>query len=336
MRPSSSSTSSPSPTPPTTWAATASRCGTTTTASSTTCSSIRTARRIPLKVRSFVGLIPLFAAETIEHRLIEKLPDFAERAKWFQKNRPDLCSNIFHVDRLRRLARASASVARRSRSAAADPRPHARRARVPVAARAAIALEGARSRARLGSMLDGHDYAVRYQPGDSDTGLFGGNSNWRGPVWFPRQLPDDRVAAALPPLSRPRLHRRVPDGIRSSSTLSGGRRRARAPAHQPVRPRCGGSAGRPTAVIDRFDHDPHWKDHVTFNEYFHGDTGKGLGAPTRRGGLRSSPSSSASTQVDSARDRVDLDQLAVGHLGQRALCADHGGDVEFAGHHGRV
>ncbi len=85
----------------------------------------------------------------------------------------------------RRRPGAALPLARRSQPAAADPHAHARRDRVPVAPRTAISVEGAREPSPSGSISTGRQYEVRYQPGDSDTYLFGGNSNWRGPVWFP-------------------------------------------------------------------------------------------------------------------------------------------------------
>ena len=137
----------------------------------------------PLKVRSFVGLIPLFAVETIEPRVFEVLPDFADRVKWFQKNRPDLCANIFTMNR--------PGVGERRLMSLVGPDRLRRILARMLDEREFLSANGLRSLSKVHEthpvslMLGGHDYSVGYQPGESTTGMFGGNSNWRGPVWFP-------------------------------------------------------------------------------------------------------------------------------------------------------
>jgi hypothetical protein len=128
----------------------------------------------------------------------------------------------------------------------------------------------------------GQEYRVGYQPAESDTGLFGGNSNWRGPIWLPVNASSIRGAAALLHVLRRRLHRGVPDRVRA--------------AHEPVPGRRGDRAGgsriflrgadgrRPVyGGTEKFQTDPHWKDLVLFYEYFHGDNGAGLGASHQTG-----------------------------------------------------
>ena len=142
-----------------------------------------TARRIPLKVRSFVGLIPLFAVETIEPKVFDALPDFTERMRWFQKNRPDLCSNIFTMNR--------PGVGERRLLSLVGPDRLRRILARMLDESEFLSPNGLRSLSKVHEsrpvtlMLGSDDYAVSYQPGESTTGMFGGNSNWRGPVWFP-------------------------------------------------------------------------------------------------------------------------------------------------------
>ena len=140
-------------------------------------------QHIPLKVRSFVGLIPLFAVETIEPRVFDMLPDFAERMRWFQKNRPDLCANIFTMNR--------PGVGERRLMSLVGPDRLRRILARMLDEDEFLSPNGLRSLSKIHEghpvslMLGGDDYSVSYQPGESTTGMFGGNSNWRGPVWFP-------------------------------------------------------------------------------------------------------------------------------------------------------
>src|SRR6185369_16653413 len=139
--------------------------------------------RTPMRVRSMVGLIPLFALETIEPSVIEKLPGFRRRMEWFLENRPDLTNNVASMhapgrgDR-RLLSIADADQLRRILSVALDEReflsPYGVRALSRIHAERPYVLR-----------LDGGDHVVDYEPAESTTGLFGGNSNWRGPIWFP-------------------------------------------------------------------------------------------------------------------------------------------------------
>jgi hypothetical protein len=130
--------------------------------------------------------------------------------------------------------------------------------------------------------LDGEAYEVRYQPGDSDTHLFGGNSNWRGPVWFPLNY--------LMVESLQKFHHYFGDSYTVEYPTGSGRECtlwevAGELAHRLTSIFLPDEEGRrPTnGGVDLFDFDPHWKDNVTFNEYFHGDNGRGLGASHQTG-----------------------------------------------------
>ena len=131
--------------------------------------------------------------------------------------------------------------------------------------------------------VGGTEHRVGYEPGESSSGLFGGNSNWRGPVWFPAELPADRIAAEVPPLPG----RRIQGGM--SHRVSGrmmtlwevaaeiSRRLSRLLLRDD-------DGRRPVnGANECFHTDPHWRDLVLFHEYFHGDTGAGLGASHQTG-----------------------------------------------------
>jgi hypothetical protein len=236
--------------------------------------------RVRLRIRSMVGLIPLFAVETLEPELLERLPGFRRRLEWFLMHRPDLASLVSHW----------------------QSRGHGERRLLSL-------LRGHRMKKLLKRMLDeteflsdygvralskwhlehpfelkvGHvNESVRYTPAESESRQFGGNSNWRGPIWFPLNfliieslqkfhhyygkdfkvecptgsghfLTLDQVATEL-------SHRMsrifLKDGIGERPVLR----------HQP-----------------QLQLDPHYRDYIPFYEYFHGDTGRGIGASHQSG-----------------------------------------------------
>jgi hypothetical protein len=237
-------------------------------------------RHVPLRVRSLVGLIPLFAVEVIGHTLLEGLPDFARRMRWFFDYRPDLASLVSrwqepgrgetHLLSLLRGHRLKALLARMldeteflsdygvralSRQHAAHP----------------YAFEHA-----------GQVFSVGYVPGESDCGLFGGNSNWRGPVWMPVNY--------LMIESLREFHRYYGDDFRveyptGSGRTLGLREVADALSRRLTRLFLRGPDGRRPALGDHalHQHDPAMRDHLLFHEYFDGDTGRGLGAAHQTG-----------------------------------------------------
>ncbi|MEP0545979.1 MAG: glucosidase [Rhodothermales bacterium] len=237
-------------------------------------------RQFPMKVDSLVGLIPLFAVETLEPDVLEKLPHFRRRMDWFIKYRPDLIEPIASLTEPGEGGRLLLSLVDRSKLERV-----LRRMLDPDAFLADYGLRGLSKRHETDPYslhIGGETYSVSYEPAESTTGLFGGNSNWRGPIWFPvnhlmveslqkydhyygeslkvehpvgsgQFMPLDDVATDL---SRRlvRLFLRDDDGRR---------------------PVYGGE--------DLFQHDEHWRDHVLFYEYFHGDNGAGLGASHQTG-----------------------------------------------------
>ncbi len=237
-------------------------------------------RDFPLKVRSLVGLLPLLAVETLEPGLMEAMPDFDRRVHWFLENRPHLSTNMSSIDLPGVGQRRLAAIVTRERLT--------RVLHYLFDEDEFLSPFGIRSLSKFHETnpyeLTTHDhtFTVPYWPAESQSGLFGGNSNWRGPIWFPinylliealqkyhyyygddftveyptgsgKQFTLDKIAADL---SRrlERLFLRGKDG---------------------TRPIYGGQS--------IFQSDPHWRDLILFHEYFHGDNGAGLGASHQTG-----------------------------------------------------
>jgi hypothetical protein len=230
-------------------------------------------RTIPLRVRSMVGLLPLLGCATIEEGTLVRLPGFAKRMRWFLENRPDLAHNITlsntgHAHRL--LALPSRERLERVLRWMLDESeflsPHGLRSVSRVHREHPFVLS-----------LDGQEHRVTYTPAESDTGMFGGNSNWRGPVWFPVNY---LLLEALQ-----RYHHFYGDDLKVECPTGSGRMMnldqvARELARRLASLFVPDAAGRrPCDGGDpRFREDPHWRDLVRFNESFCGDTGRGLGA----------------------------------------------------------
>ncbi|MDP9115517.1 MAG: glucosidase, partial [Acidobacteriota bacterium] len=138
---------------------------------------------IPMRVRSMVGVIPLFAVDTMESALLESLPGFEKRMNWFIANRPDLCQNLAPLMRHGVEQRHLLSLVSRGRLV--------RVLEKLLDENEFLSPHGIRSVSKYHEahpyelQVDGNRYRVGYEPAESSTGLFGGNSNWRGPVWFP-------------------------------------------------------------------------------------------------------------------------------------------------------
>ncbi len=235
---------------------------------------------IPLKVRSMVGLIPLFAVETLEPELLTSVPEFNKRLEWYLNHRPDLAALVsrWHVP------------------GAGDRR-------------LLSLLRGHRMKKVLGRMLDeseflsdygiralsrwhrenpykfywdGNTMTVEYQPGESTSGLFGGNSNWRGPIWFPVNY--------LIIESLQKFHHYYGDDFTIECPTGSGRyitindvavelsnrlKRIFMRNEQGRRPVFGQN--------ERLQNDPNFNDYINFHEYFHGDIGRGVGASHQTG-----------------------------------------------------
>jgi hypothetical protein len=236
-------------------------------------------RNVPLKVRSMVGLIPLFGVETLDPKMVDRLPSFKRRLQWFIENRPELGN---HVE---------------TQSTDEGPR------------RFLSLVNRHRLKRVLGYMLDeneffsdygirvlsryhlehpytlpvnGMEYRVDYEPAESSSGLFGGNSNWRGPIWFPVNFLlieslqkfhfffGDRYKVECPTGSGQML-----DLWEVAGEISQRLTRIFLRDEHGRRPVFGGT--------EKFQTDPYWRDLIPFHEYFHGDSGAGIGASHQTG-----------------------------------------------------
>jgi hypothetical protein len=233
---------------------------------------------VPLRVRSLVGLIPLIAVEVLEQDTLDRLPEFSKRMRWFLDNRRDLPRQMscMHPRHGRRLL----AIPSRDRLE--------RLLRYLLAEEEFLSPFGVRSLSRIHASqpfvysLDGQNLDVRYVPGESTIGIFGGNSNWRGPVWFPL---NHLLIEALE-----RYHHFFGDELLVELPTGSGRRATLLDAAHEIRCRLArlflpdASGRRPCHGDDgRYAADPHFRDLVLFYEYFDGDTGRGCGASHQTG-----------------------------------------------------
>ncbi len=236
--------------------------------------------RVPLRVRSLVGLIPLLAVQTLEPKTLDRMPGFSKRLHWFIEHRPDLTDNVACMETLgdnrrRLLAILDGERLRRVLQVMLDEReflsPHGIRAISAIHRDSPYALN-----------VNGFDYEVRYEPAESSSGLFGGNSNWRGPVWFPINYLLIEALQKFHHYYGDNFRVECPTGSGQLMTLSEvaaelSRRLSRIflRDERQRRPVFGG--------LQTFQNDPHWRDLILFHEYFHGDNGAGLGASHQTG-----------------------------------------------------
>ncbi|MGH7494312.1 MAG: MGH1-like glycoside hydrolase domain-containing protein [bacterium] len=232
-----------------------------------------------LKVRSMVGLLPLCATTVLLPEVLEKIPEIRARARWFIEKRPELVANMHYPaqpgygDR-RLLAILDEKKLRRVLAAMLDENEF-------------LSPYGLRSLSRYHAQhpfvfhTGGQEHRVAYLPAESNNGMFGGNSNWRGPIWMPMNAliirallnfyvyygNDFKVECPTRSGKQMTLYQVAEEITRRLAGIF-----LRQNGHRPV---YGGSA--------KFQNDPHWRDHVLFYEYFHGDNGAGLGASHQTG-----------------------------------------------------
>jgi hypothetical protein len=238
----------------------------------------------PLRVRSMVGLIPLIAVEVLHCDVIERLSGFSRRLRWFLENRPDLARHIAYLEeydfgpdahRQRLLAIPSRDRLRRVLSRLLDENEF-------------LSPYGIRSLSRDHAehpyvlTFGSQEYRVEYSPAESPTPLFGGNSNWRGPVWFPLNYLIIEALERYHHFYGDSLRVEYPTGAGNALTLGQIAHHLAArlaalflPDETGRRPYQG--AGSPSAQV------PHGSDPILFHEYFNGDTGQGLGASHQTG-----------------------------------------------------
>jgi hypothetical protein len=234
----------------------------------------------PLKVRSMVGLIPLFAVETLEAELLEQLPGFAGRLEWFLNHRPDLAKLVSRWQNRGMGERHLLSLLRGHRMKALLKRmldeteflsDYGIRALSKVHEREPYRFEGG-----------GMTHEVNYWPAESMSGLFGGNSNWRGPIWMPVNY--------LIIESLQKFHHYYGDDFKIECPTGSGQLKtinevADELSHRLAKLFLKGEDGRRPVLKyhPKLATDPHFKDYVLFHEYFHGDTGRGVGASHQTG-----------------------------------------------------
>jgi len=237
-------------------------------------------RQVPLKVRSVVGLISLFAVDTLEQRVLDRFPGFRRRMEWFMANRRDLTQNVASMAAPGRGERRLLSVV--------SPEQLRRILKHMLDEEEFLSPFGIRSVSRFHKDhpyicdIDGQQSSVDYEPAESSTGLFGGNSNWRGPIWFPLNY--------LLIESLQKFHHYLGDDFRVECPTGSGHMMTLWEVSAEISRRLsrlflkGDDGRRPTnGAADCFQSDPHWCDLVLFHEYFHGDTGEGLGASHQTG-----------------------------------------------------
>ncbi len=233
-----------------------------------------------MKIRSMVGLIPLFAVETLEPEIVDRLPGFKRRMQWFMDNHPDVLDHIETTERSARGVRRLLSLVNRKRL---------RRVLSHMLDETEfLSPHGVRALSRYHLehpyevSVDGHMNRVQYEPAESTTGIFGGNSNWRGPIWFPVNY--------LLIESLQKFHHYFGEDFKVECPTHSARecdlwQVAAEISRRLVRIFARGDDGRRPVYggTEIFQKDPHWKDLILFYEFFHGDNGAGIGASHQTG-----------------------------------------------------
>ena len=235
---------------------------------------------IPLRTRSLVGLMPLIAVENLETTKINKLPGFKKRMEWFLDYRKDLASLVTYCE---------VCPFTGNRMLAIPSRDRLRRAlRYMLDENEFLSPYGLRSISRVHGekpyvfRAGNEEYRVDYVPGEGNSYLFGGNSNWRGPIWFPINF---LIVEALE-----RYHLFYGDSFKVECPTGSGNMMTLQEVSRELARRLGSiflpneNGARPChGDMARYADDPHWRDLVLFYEYFHGETGRGCGASHQTG-----------------------------------------------------
>ncbi len=236
--------------------------------------------RVPLRLRSMVGLVPLFAVETLDAALLDKVPDFRRRLNWFLKYRPELASLVSHWQEPGHSDRRLLSLLRKHRMKCLLRR--------MLDESEFLSDYGVRSLSRhyrdapYVFSSGGRSFSVSYQPAESSSGVFGGNSNWRGPIWFPVNFLIIESLQKFHYYYGDDFRIECPTGSGKFLTLDGvagelTRRLTRLFLRD-------GQGLRPDLLQHgKLASDPHFRDCVLFHEYFDGDNGCGLGAAHQTG-----------------------------------------------------
>jgi hypothetical protein len=235
---------------------------------------------LPLRARSVVGLLPLAAVTTLGPGTMARLPDFMQRVRWFSANRPEGQALVQHMESddhagWRMLSIVDEEQLRLILAPMLDPAEF-------LSDHGLRALSRRHEAEPLEVHVDGMTAVLDYEPAESTSNLFGGNSNWRGPIWFP-------VNYLLAEVLRV-YHRYLGDDFRVECPTGSGRMLTLEQVSDELAARLVGiflrreDGTRPVfGGYELFQRDPAWRDLIPFHEYFHGDTGAGLGASHQTG-----------------------------------------------------
>ena len=236
--------------------------------------------QVPLRIRSMVGLIPLFAVQTLETDWVKRFQGFKRRMDWFIDHRQDLTKYVASMT--------AEGLGERRLLSIVTPKQLQRVLKVMLDEEEFLSPYGIRSLSRAHGdhpyvlLVDGSEYRVGYEPAESRSGVFGGNSNWRGPIWFPVNY--------LIIESLQKFHHYFGDEFRVECPTGSGHMMTLWEVAAELSRRLisiflpGPDGTRPVHGSNtEFATDPHWRDLVLFYEYFHGDNGLGLGASHQTG-----------------------------------------------------
>jgi hypothetical protein len=233
-----------------------------------------------LRTRSFVGLIPMLAVCTLDQATLDHLPRFHQRLKWFLKYRPGLTGQIAPLDKLNSQGDRLMAVVNRDKLQ--------RMLDLMFDSSEFFSDYGLRSLSRYHARhpfhlhFDGERHTVRYEPGEAATQLYGGNSNWRGPIWLPINYLVIEALRTYHSYYGDSFTIEVPRGSGIHMTLNqAANELARRLTRLFLRSADGQRPAHGSEAL--FQHDPHWRDYLLFYEYFHGDSGVGLGASHQTG-----------------------------------------------------
>jgi hypothetical protein len=234
----------------------------------------------PMKVRSMVGLIPLFAVETLEPELLDRLPNFKRRMEWFIQNRTDLTANVACMRTPGNDERRLLSIVNQDQLRSV--------LRLMLDENEFFSPYGIRAISRFHKdhpymlQVNGTQHRVDYEPAESSTGLFGGNSNWRGPIWFPLNY--------LLVESLQKFHHYLGEDFKVECPVGSGQMLTLWEVAGEISKRLSriflkdADQRRPVfGGATKFQTDPNWHDLIPFHEYFHGDNGSGIGASHQTG-----------------------------------------------------
>ncbi len=235
---------------------------------------------VPLRIRSLVGLMPLFAVDVLDQEQVEHLVGFSKRMHWFLNNRPHMAEHVYRKQGDNGQGRLLLSIPSRERLE--------RMLKYLLDENEFLSPYGIRSVSRVHKehpysyWVGTEEHRVEYTPGESDTGQFGGNSNWRGPIWMPLNY---LLVEALE-----RYHYYWGDDFKVECPTGSGQMLNLGEVAQEIRSRLVSiflpdEQGRcPWHGEEwRYAEDPHWRELTLFHEYFHGDTGRGIGASHQTG-----------------------------------------------------